>query len=63
MKEFFQVFLNSLWIVVFLVLIWVIHILQLTFQINFAEFGILPRSFSGLLGIITSPLVHSAKGF
>ena len=61
MKEFFQVFLNSLWILVFLVLIWVIHIFQLTFQINFAEFGILPRSFSGLLGIITSPLVHSAK--
>tara|TARA_B100000609_G_C17173169_1_gene412831 strand:- start:296 stop:958 length:663 start_codon:yes stop_codon:yes gene_type:complete len=61
MKEFFQVFLNSLWIIVFLVLIWLIHILQLTFQINLAEFGILPRSFSGLIGIITSPLVHSAK--
>ena len=39
MKEFFQVFLNSLWILVFLVLIWVIHILQLTFQIaiNFSK--------------------------
>ena len=61
MREFFQVFLNSLWIIFFLAFIWAIHIIQLTFNLNFTEFGILPRSFFGLIGIITSPLIHSLR--
>ncbi len=61
MREFFQVFLNSLWIIFFLTFIWVVHIIQLTFHLNFTEFGILPRSFFGLIGIITSPLIHSLR--
>ena len=61
MREFFQVFLNSLWILFFLAFIWAVHIIQLTFQLNFTEFGILPRSFFGLIGIITSPLIHSLR--
>ena len=61
MKEFFQVFLNSLWIIFFLAFVWIVHIVQLTFQLNFTEFGILPRSFFGLIGIITSPLIHSLR--
>ena len=61
MREFFQVFLNSLWIIFFLIFIWAVHIVQLTFHLNFTEFGILPRSFFGLIGIITSPLIHSLR--
>ena len=61
MREFFQVFLNSLWIIFFLAFIWAIHIIQLTFNLNFTEFGILPRSLFGLIGIITSPLIHSLR--
>ena len=61
MREFFQVFLNSLWIIFFLAFIWAVHITQLTFHLNFTEFGILPRSFFGLIGIITSPLIHSLR--
>ena len=61
MREFFQVFLNSLWIIFFLAFIWAIHIIQLTFNLNFTEFGILPRSLFGLFGIITSPLIHSLR--
>ena len=45
----------------FLAFIWAVHIIQLTFQLNFTEFGILPRSFFGLIGIITSPLIHSLR--
>ena len=45
----------------FLAFIWAVHIIQITFQLNFTEFGILPRSFFGLIGIITSPLIHSLR--
>ena len=53
-------FLNSLRIPgSFLVLIWIIFILQVIFNLNLAIFGVLPRTFSGLIGIITAPLIHA----
>jgi membrane associated rhomboid family serine protease len=43
----------------FVVLLWIILIIQQFFSINFPyELGLYPRSLSGLLGIITSPLIH-----
>jgi membrane associated rhomboid family serine protease len=43
----------------FVILLWIILIAQQTFNLNFPyEFGLLPRIFSGLIGIITSPLIH-----
>ena len=39
---------------------WIILILQQTFNLNFPyEFGLHPRTFSGLIGIVTSPLIHA----
>ena len=44
----------------FLVLLWIILIIQQTFDLNFPYwFGLHPRTFSGLIGIITSPLIHA----
>jgi membrane associated rhomboid family serine protease len=44
----------------FVVFLWLILIVQETFKLNFPyEFGLYPRSVSGLLGIITSPLIHA----
>ena len=43
----------------FIILLWIILIAQQTFNLNFPyEFGLFPRTFSGLIGIITSPLIH-----
>lgn len=45
---------------VFVVLLWIILIMQQIFNLNFPyEFGLYPRKFSGLIGIITSPLIHA----
>lgn len=44
---------------IFFTLIWVIGIIQLAFKINLYSYGILPGKISGLIGIITSPLIHS----
>ncbi len=44
----------------FVVLLWIILIFQQTLRLNFPYyFGLYPRTFSGLIGIITSPLIHA----
>ncbi|ELR69330.1 hypothetical protein C900_05110 [Fulvivirga imtechensis AK7] len=42
----------------FVALIWGIKIIEFTFDYNFGEYGILPRTLSGSLGIVTAPLIH-----
>ena len=43
----------------FLILLWIIKTIEVAFGISFAKFGILPRHISGLIGIITYPLIHA----
>lgn len=45
--------------VIFTVLIWVIKVIELFMHLDLASFGILPLRASGLIGIITAPLIHS----
>jgi len=40
-------------------LLWIIHTLTVLLNINLSSIGIYPRHFKGLLGIITSPLIHA----
>ena len=42
----------------FVSLIWVIKIMEFAFDLDFSEFGILPRTLNGSIGIITGPLIH-----
>jgi membrane associated rhomboid family serine protease len=43
----------------FIVLLWIILIIQQTFSLNLPyELGLYPRKLSGLIGILTSPLIH-----
>ncbi len=52
-------FLKSLiFPVSFLSLLWIIEIIQYIFHLNFAFLGIYPLRLKGLIGIITSPLIH-----
>jgi membrane associated rhomboid family serine protease len=45
--------------VIFVVLIWIIKILEASLEFNLVSFGIFPRKISGLIGIITAPLIHA----
>lgn len=36
------------------------HLIQFVFEMNFVKLGIYPRSIKGLIGIITSPLIHGS---
>lgn len=44
-----------------LILMWSFYLMDYTSRINFFEFGIYPRTFSGLMGIFFSPLIHSQE--
>ena len=50
---------NILLVLSFPLILWVIHLLSLLLQIDLTRMGVLPRNFVGLLGIITSPLIHA----
>lgn len=45
--------------VLFVLLMWLVFWFELRFGYNFTDFGVLPRSFSGLSGIVFSPFIHS----
>jgi len=44
----------------FLLLIWLVKIVEVLFNLDFSHFGIYPLTSKGLIGIITSPLIHSS---
>jgi membrane associated rhomboid family serine protease len=43
----------------FVVLLWLIYIIDVTFHLDLARFGTRPREVSGLIGILTTPLLHA----
>ncbi|MBL4669042.1 MAG: rhomboid family intramembrane serine protease [Flavobacteriales bacterium] len=46
--------------VLFILVIGLSHLIQLVFELNFTHYGVYPRSIKGLIGIITSPLIHGS---
>ena len=54
-KEFFRKLIIPL---TFPILLWVIYLVTNLFNFYPYKLGILPRNFSGLVGIFTSPLIH-----
>ena len=45
--------------VIILIIIWSVKLFEIVFDYDFTEYGVLPRNFNGLLGILFSPLIHS----
>lgn len=54
-KELFNKLIIPL---IFPVLLWVIHLITYLIEIYPYKLGILPRNLSGLVGVLTSPLIH-----
>ena len=56
-----HIILNALvYPVLFVLLIGLIHLFQFVFETNFVHFGIYPRTIKGLIGIVSSPLIHGS---
>lgn len=45
--------------VIFLIFIWLIKISEIVLDIQLYHLGVFPRSVNGLIGILTSPLIHA----
>ena len=40
--------------------LWLIHLIAIIFSISLSPLGVFPRNFSGVIGILTSPLIHGS---
>ena len=53
-------FLKSLFFpLLFTILLWIIKIIELYFNLDMAFLGVYPLKLSGLIGILTAPLIHA----
>jgi membrane associated rhomboid family serine protease len=54
-------FNNSVLVIPFFLVftIWLVYLIEIKFVFNFNKFGVLPRNFSGLKGVLFSPFIHS----
>jgi membrane associated rhomboid family serine protease len=43
----------------FLFVIWFMHFIQVALQVSFVRLGVFPQELDGLIGILTSPLIHA----
>jgi membrane associated rhomboid family serine protease len=54
-----KLFRSLIYPVSFVLLLWLVKIFEISFGINIISLGIFPRKISGLIGIITAPLIHA----
>lgn len=54
-------FSTSVWALplFFVLLLWIVFWIEIHFHYDFADFGILPRTFIGLQGVFTAPFIHA----
>ena len=58
-----KIFKYSLFIpLLFLLIIWLLKLTELAFATQFTALGMYPRHIEGLIGILTSPLIHADFG-
>lgn len=44
--------------ILFLLIMWMVKFIEHNFQLSFADYGVYPKSLSGLKGILFSPFIH-----
>lgn len=44
-------------------LMWLVYKLDVIYRLNLYEYGVFPRTTHGLLGILTTPLIHDTSGY
>ena len=44
----------------FVLFLWAIYFSQVAFNLPYVQYGILPRKLSGMLGILSAPLIHAS---
>jgi len=63
-KKELQIILNATRVPILLVAtIWIIHLLNIAYDLSFHQYGLYPKDWKGLVGVITSPLIHDSNNF
>lgn len=57
-KDLKKIIYSAFFPFLFIILLWIVKGIELYFELDFSEFGILPLSAQGLRGVIFSPLLH-----
>jgi membrane associated rhomboid family serine protease len=55
-----RLFKSAIFPVIFVAVMWAVHLIQHYSGTTWAEYGILPRDFTGLRGILFSPFLHGS---
>lgn len=58
-KSNIKLFSSLFFPIVFVVLIWTVKLVEITFDVSFSQYGIFPRKFEGLIGVLFYPIIHS----
>ena len=48
--------------VMWVMLMWAVHLLNLEFDLGLRRYGLIPREWEGLWGILAAPLLHASSG-
>ncbi|MDQ3047740.1 MAG: rhomboid family intramembrane serine protease [Bacteroidota bacterium] len=54
-----KLFLSIFYPAVFIIVLWGVKLFEEAFSVNFSWYGLYPRTVHGLIGILTSPLLHA----
>ena len=47
-------------VIIAIAILWLIKGLQIAFSWDLGVYGVFPRSFDGLIGLVTAPLIHGS---
>lgn len=53
-----KIFRSIFYPFLFVAILWMVHVTESLLDTDFIRFGLYPRVYSGLIGILTSPLIH-----
>ncbi|MGB0917801.1 MAG: rhomboid family intramembrane serine protease [Flavobacteriales bacterium] len=56
---FKELFFSAIVPASFVVILILVKVIEITFGVNFVQYGVFPRNPSGLIGILTYPFIHS----
>lgn len=59
-KEKRKVVFSMLYPTLFVAVLWLVKLIEWEFDLDFAQYGILPRTASGLKGVLLSPFIHGS---
>lgn len=59
MKKLYDIIDILFYPVIFVLIMWIVFLIEINFGFDLTTYGVYPRKISGLVGVVTSPFLHS----